>query len=48
MGVDTATYHVRIGSFVQGNKVERGMVKGQESGSAKVSFIGLVTDIISD
>jgi hypothetical protein len=47
MGVDTATYHARIGGFVLGNKVESGMLKkGQESGSAKVWFIGLVIVIL--
>jgi hypothetical protein len=37
----------RIGGFVQGNKVESGMLKKrQERGSAKLWFIGLVIVIL--
>jgi hypothetical protein len=47
MEVDIATYHARIGRFVLGKKVESGMLKkGQESGSAKMWFIGLVTVVL--
>jgi hypothetical protein len=47
MGVDIVIYCARIGDFVLSNNVESGLSrKRQDSGSAKVWFIGLVTVIL--
>jgi hypothetical protein len=47
MGVDTVTYRARIGGFVSGNKGQGGVTKKrQDSGLAKVWFIGLVTGVL--
>jgi hypothetical protein len=47
MGVDIVTYRARIGGFVPGNKGEGGVTKKrQDSGLAKVWFIGLVTAVL--
>jgi hypothetical protein len=47
IGVDIVIYRAKIGGFVLGNKVESSLSrKRQDSGSAKVWFIGLVTVIL--